>query len=196
MATPEKPSPVEPRRKTSAERVALYWPGYRLTILHGSGDGGVTSTSVVQEAMSRIDKSRFTVLPVANISSADLIFPGENSYIVKTLAAWSGGRPLSASPADFVGTQSSRIDQYGDSIPVLGAIDHCETLFNKDGSPKMPEELDKFAQQLEALFHDPDLDFHLLLATAAGPDSGIKALQKKVVPSTNSFRYGANYISC
>ncbi|MEV0582831.1 hypothetical protein [Nonomuraea sp. NPDC050310] len=150
-------------RSRESREVATLWQATGLTVLYGAS--GVGKTSLLHAGVvPRLDDSRVDRLPIARIAPRDH-GPG-NPYVMALLSCWAPdtepARLAELTVSQFLREiRPTRLDEYGDPMPVLAAIDQAEELFHGRSSLG-PQQRELLGQLAEALAQHDRL--HLLLS--------------------------------
>jgi tetratricopeptide (TPR) repeat protein len=153
-------------RTQESHEVAALWRANKLTILYGAS--GVGKTSLLQAGViPLLDAERMDILPVGRVSAAglsqDLLSTGP--YTLALLSSLAPDRD----PAELAGLSLPRFlsrrpkkkDRYGDTVPILLAIDQAEELLG-DLSYR-PEAVRKFIAMLARVLRN-NRETRLLMA--------------------------------
>jgi tetratricopeptide (TPR) repeat protein len=156
-------------RTRESYEIAALWQANRFTVLYGPS--GVGKTSLLQAGViPLLDPTRTDLFPLGRVSHASA-FPvaalsERNPYTFALLSSWSPmespTRLSGLRVLDFLRRRGERIDQYGDPVPTLVAIDQAEELFS-DFTRRQPYRQKFIDELVEAMDELPGL--HLLLST-------------------------------
>ena len=138
-------------RTHESHEVAALWRANKLTVLYGPS--GVGKTSLLQAGViPLLDAERVDILPVGRVSAGALSsHPAEpNPYMFALLSSLAPDREpgelAGLSLLQFLSRRRKKKDRYGDSVPILLAVDQAEELFG-DLSYR-PEAVRKFITML------------------------------------------------
>ncbi|MEV0663286.1 tetratricopeptide repeat protein [Actinomadura luteofluorescens] len=141
-------------REREAADLRSLWLANRLTVLFGQSGAGKSSllnAGVIPGLPSEVD-----LLPVGRLApapiSASASGHGDNPFTFALLSMWSPGsgadRLRSATLAEFFADRSPLLDEFGEPMTILAAIDQFEELFT--ASPQLWRHRDAFIADLSA----------------------------------------------